>query len=132
MKPFMLMILLLTACSSMAFAQQRTRDVLFPDFQKDIQRMNASHDKDAKLIPSRQTKSTKEALFTNYRPQTTGGRPRGIAAKRTAGKPMTSDQSGAEAVKAIKAGDAASPRPGAIVPTQGDETKVQPSRPAKN
>ncbi|SFN47463.1 hypothetical protein SAMN05428949_2961 [Chitinophaga sp. YR627] len=119
MKPYALLIALFFSGLGVSIAQERTRDKLFPHFNEDIAKMKQKENK-LKTAPQPQnTRSTKEQLFTDYRPQNTKTRSsRVLNAKKTAGK-NTSDVSAADAAKDIRSKQLKLPAP-VEVPTQGN------------
>ncbi|MVT10997.1 hypothetical protein [Chitinophaga tropicalis] len=129
MKPVSLILLLLFAVTTIAAAQQKTRDILFPDFQKDIAALKQKETKQEANPPKTQGRSVKESIFTNYRPQTSANSRLRTQTSRSTGKAQPSDISSEVAQQAIKASEAANPRP--VTPpviTQGEQPKekVQP------
>lgn len=122
MKPYVLLTVLLFSGLGIASGQQRTRDKLFPTFQQDL---SALQQKESKLAApqARNSRSTKEQLFTDYRPQTTTRPGDAGTLKNTSpasrGK-NPSDISAEEAVKTAKARQASLPAPEMSTPTQGN------------
>ncbi|MCK7559869.1 hypothetical protein MKQ70_35005 [Chitinophaga sedimenti] len=60
--------------------RQSTKYVLFPDYDRDIQKLNADKEKNARKAPENH-QATRQQIFTNYNPQKTTPK-RQIAAKR--------------------------------------------------
>ncbi|QHS62435.1 hypothetical protein [Chitinophaga agri] len=120
MKPYALLIALFFSGLAMTMAQERTRDKLFPHFKEDVARMQEKN-KDVKTTAApqaRATRSTKEQLFTDYRPQNTTTRTgKALKTNRVTGK-NPSEVSSTEATKNIRANQPALPAPIAV-PTQG-------------
>ena len=103
MKALYLLLFMITAATVTAHAQERTRDQLFPDFQKDIAKQQTAAATTAD--PRKTASSTRSLLFTNYQQprssNNTGSRlnRRPVSAN---GKPQPSEISVTEARKAIK------------------------------
>jgi hypothetical protein len=90
MKIVLLLICMLTIGAWSATAQENngrnsTKYILFPDFDKDVRKVNASEDKNARKAVLQTGKSTREQIFTNYNKQQTATRSAKPAAQ-TAGK----------------------------------------------
>lgn len=103
-------------------AQQRTRDILFPSFQKDLA---ALQEKESKQAPqTKDPRTTREQIFTNYRPQQNvrQGGAGTLKANSTAMGKNASDISAAEAVKTIRSRETSLPAP-QTPPTQGSESE---------
>jgi len=122
MKPYALLIALFFCASGVSVAQQRTRDVLFPDFQKDRDNMKK---KEAKLkstpATAKATRSVKEQLFTDYQPQNTtrSAKSQSRKAAPTTSK-LPSDISSADAAAAARTQQ---PAQTVTIPSQGNETE---------
>lgn len=121
MKPYVLLTVLLFSGLGVSVAQQRTRDKLFPTFQQDL---SALQQKESKLAapPARSSRSTKEQLFTDYRPQTATrqGNAGTLNASRASTGKNPSDISAEEAVKTTKARQTTLPATEMSTPTQGN------------
>lgn len=101
MKALYLLLFMITAATVTAHAQQRTRDQLFPDFQKDIARQ---HTAAATADPRKTATSTRSLIFTNYQQSRSSNNSSQLNRRPVAatGKPQPSDISAAEALRAIK------------------------------
>ncbi len=95
MKSLCLLLFILMAAITAASAQQRSRDVLFPSFQQDITAMK----KPAPAADPRATAtSTKNLIFTNYRPAPARSNSRANLRQAPAGgQKLPSDISAADA-----------------------------------
>lgn len=132
MKPYALLIALFFSGLGMTIAQERTRDKLFPHFKEDITKMKEKEKETRqKTAPQASAgRSTKEQLFTDYRPQNTTTRSsKALKTNRVTGK-NASDISSTEASKNIRANQPKLPAPIAV-PSQGTETENL-SAPAKS
>lgn len=126
MKPVIALIFFFFTASMVSHAQQRTRDILFPDFQKDITKQHPSEKKDDRSTAS----STRTLIFKDYHPQQQGKNNtlRATARNSTAGKKLPSDMSAADAAKAKPV----KPAPKTALPSQGTEpANNTPKTPAK-
>lgn len=123
MKPYALLITLLLCGSGVTVAQQRTRDILFPDFQKDRENLKRkeTEKKQSSITTARAIRSTKEQLFTDYKPQN-NIRNTKSRSRKTAGaaNKQPSDISNTEAAKTNQDKQ---PVQSVTVPTQGNETE---------
>ncbi|PWV50444.1 hypothetical protein [Chitinophaga sp. S165] len=131
MKPYILLITLLFSGLGISIAQQRTRDKLFPSFQKDYSALKEK-EKDSKPAPqAKNARSAREQMFTNYQPQTAPAPNRSSALKRSVapGGKNPSDISATEALNAERS--RRTDLPATPVPTQGFETE-RSSTPFKN
>jgi len=90
---------MITAATVTAHAQQRTRDQLFPDFQKDIAKQ---HTAAATADPRKTATSTRSLIFTNYQQPRSNSSQLNRRPVSGNGKPQPSDISAAEALRAIK------------------------------
>ena len=119
MKPYALLIALFFSGLGVSMAQERTRDKLFPHFKEDIAKMQQQENK-LKATPKPQsTRSTKEQLFTDYRPQNNNTRSSKVLnTKKAAGK-NASDVSAEAAAKDIRSKQVKLPAP-VEAPTQGN------------
>lgn len=100
-------------------AQEHTRDKLFPHFKEDIAKMKERENKVKVTPPPQNTHSTKEQLFTDYRPQNSKTRSsRALNTKKTSGK-NASDVSATDAAKEIRSKQVKLPAP-VEVPAQGN------------
>ncbi|KAA2241552.1 hypothetical protein F0L74_16820 [Chitinophaga agrisoli] len=100
MKSLCLLLFMLTAAITAASAQQRSRDVLFPSFQQDISAMK----KPAPAPDPRATAtSTKNLIFTNYRPAPAVNNTRRMSLRQApaGGQKLPSGLSSAEATSAL-------------------------------
>jgi hypothetical protein len=125
MKPILFLIFLITATTTITVAQSRTRDVLFPHFAEDKAKLEAKEKKGDLTPPKQQGRTSKESIFTSYKPQSAGpkARPMGAQARKQS-KATPSDlsvQSALEQQQANKATD--SPQP-LTLPTQGEAPKA--------
>lgn len=96
---------MITAATVTAHAQERTRDQLFPDFQKDIAKQQTAAAAAAKADPRKTATSTRSLLFTNYQQPRSSNNTGSQLSRRPVsanGKPQPSDISAAEAHRAIK------------------------------
>lgn len=96
----LLLILFMTTASTAAYAQ-RTRDKLFPDYQRDVSRLQKKDD--AQDLRKTAT-NTRSLIFTNYQQSRTGGARLNRMSQRTgapAGRKLPSDMSATEARKLI-------------------------------
>jgi hypothetical protein len=116
----MLLIMLLFSGLGISQAQQRTRDILFPSFQQDLSALQQKESKQA--AQSKDPRTTREQMFTDYRPQhnTRQGRTGSLKTNSAAAGKNPSDVSAAEAVKTIKAREVNLPAP-QTPPSQGNE-----------
>jgi hypothetical protein len=127
MKPFtFLLIILFFSGLSATVAQKRVRDMLFPEFEQDIAKEKQKQQ--AQLNPKPDSRSFKERTFTDYRPQTSNSNTaRSAKIQHSAGKPLSSDMSSADAAKANQARLAALPKPVAPPLTQDGESAPKSS-----
>lgn len=123
MKPFIFLIFLITATTTITVAQSRTRDVLFPNFAEDKAKLEAKENKGDHSVPKQQGRSTKESIFTSFKQQsaTPKARPSG-AQSRKQSSAIPSDISVQAALEKQKA--KTSPTPSLTLPTQGEEPKA--------
>lgn len=130
MKPLLFLLFFITASTTVAVAQSRTRDVLFPHFAEDQAKLKSKEEKADHSEP-KQVRSTKESLFKDYNPQTAAkARPRTTAAaSRKAGGKLPSDVNGQTAAQE-KAKTATAPA-ATTIPSQGDEPKLSAPAAAK-
>jgi len=93
---------MITAATVTAHAQQRTRDQLFPDFQKDIAKQHTAAA--ATADPRKTATSTRSLIFTNYQQPRNSNSSSQLNRRPVAatGKPQPSDISATEALRAIK------------------------------
>jgi len=101
MKSLFILLFILAAGATAASAQQRTRDVLFPSFQKDITVVNPRLDKPD---PRATATSTRNLIFTNYHPTSGNASKSSSAHLRPAnagGQKLPSDVSAADAKSAL-------------------------------
>ncbi|QJB40167.1 hypothetical protein HF324_20805 [Chitinophaga oryzae] len=130
MKLSIFLFLLLAGLSIQAAAQNKTRDILFPSFQKDFAKLqSAAPEKSAKEAQFR-GRSTKELIFNDYKPST----PRSTArmAAPAAGKKaaVPSDINNETAAAATQ--KSSQPVVPFKIPDQGEEHKDNGSKPLKN
>jgi hypothetical protein len=104
----LLLILFITATASSAAYAQRMRDKLFPDFQRDVTRLQK---KDDTQDPRKTATDTRSLIFTNYQQSRNSMRMNRISrqAGAPAGGKLPSGISAAEARKAIPAPTSAKP-----------------------
>ena len=102
MKALYLLLFMITAATVTAHAQERTRDQLFPDFQKDIAKQHAAAATTAD--PRKTATSTRSLIFTNYQQPRSSNSSSQLNRRPVSanGKPQPSDISAAEALRAIK------------------------------
>ncbi|MBW8684306.1 hypothetical protein [Chitinophaga rhizophila] len=121
MKPYALLITLFFSGLSATIAQERTRDKLFPQFKEDYAKMQQKEEKLKTTQRNTATRSTKEQLFTDYRPQNMTTRSSNLPKTNKPTGKNASDISSQEALKAHKARQPQLPAQ-VIVPDQGGET----------
>lgn len=98
-------LLLLAAGSAMAQstakkAGQSTKYILFPDFDADYARLQKNTATAGEDGQRKSTRSPRELMFTNYKPQNNAARPAAnTAARKTAGSKLSSDITSAELAK---------------------------------
>lgn len=110
MKLLLLLIGFVTFGALGASAQQSTKYTLFPDFDKDIQRVSPPANSNArKAAPADAGKRSKERLFENYKPQSTGT-PKPKQA-RQASTQLPSSSSAAESKQKLDANKTQAPAP---------------------
>ncbi len=129
MKLSVFLFLLLAGLSLQAAAQNKTRDVLFPSFQKDFSKLQSSApEKNTKEAQFR-GRSTKELIFNDYKPSTPHSAAR--MAAPTAGKKaaVPSDINSEAAAAADK--KSSQPVVPFKIPDQGEEPKNNGSKPQK-
>lgn len=122
MKPILFLIFLMTAITTITVAQSHTRDVLFPHFAEDKAKLDAKEKKGDHAAPKQQGRSSKETIFTSYKPQSASPKARPMGAQsRKSSSAIPSDMS-AQAAQAKTT--TTTPAPAATLPTQGDEPKA--------
>lgn len=123
MKTVLFLIFLITAATTITVAQSRTRDVLFPHFAEDKAKLEAKENIGDHSIPKQQGRSTKESIFTSYKPQSASPKARPLGAQsRKQSSTTPSDMSAQAALEKQKA--KTSPAPSLTLPTQGEEPKA--------
>lgn len=127
MKPILFLIFLITATTTITVAQTRTRDVLFPHFAEDKAKLDASQAKGDHSIPKQQGRSTKETIFTGYKPQSANLKAKPMAAQssRKQASALPSDVSAQTALEKQQANKATTTAPATTLPTQGEEPKAE-------
>lgn len=136
MKTLLCIAILSVLSLSAAFAQEKElikaskkgKERLFPEFAQDMARLKAAETSSAKPREALATtpQAVRELIFTNA-PAPGASRPAtSRPAARTSTKPLSSDISSAEAVKAIKAAEASKPKVTVPQPDQGAETSSKP------
>lgn len=128
MKPLLFLLFFITATTTVAVAQSRTRDVLFPHFAEDQAKLKSKEEKADHSVP-KQARSTKETIFKDYHPQSTAKAKPQAAASRKAGSQLPSDVNGQTAAQERAKTTTA---PAAIkIPSQGDEPNLSAPAAAK-
>lgn len=122
------MLLFFFTATSFAVAQQRSRDILFPHFQEDIAALNKKESKETSA-PKQKGRSTKEALFTNYRPQPVASPGPQAMRSRTAGKSQPSDISSEAALQEIRTKQATNLQPAIVHPSTQSDGPVEMKQP---
>ncbi|NLR65753.1 hypothetical protein HGH92_15680 [Chitinophaga varians] len=130
MKLSIFLLLLLAGIAIQATAQNKTRDVLFPSFQKDFSKFQSpASDKNVKESQFR-GRSTKELIFNDYKPAMPRGSAR-MAAPAAAKKAAIPSDINSETAAAAHQSSAPPAAPFKI-PDQGGEPKNNGSTPLKN
>lgn len=128
MKLLFLLISFVTLGVLSASAQQSTKYKLFPDFDKDIQRVSPPTTANArKAAPADAGKRGKERLFENYKPQSTGT-PKPKQARQASAQ-LPSSSSAAEAKQKLDANKTQTPQP--VTPDLQGTLPEKAAQPAK-
>lgn len=121
MKPLLFLLFFITASTTVAVAQSRTRDVLFPHFAEDKAKLDTKDEKADHSKP-KQARSTKEAIFKDFNSQSAAkARPMAAQSRKAAAK-LPSDVNGQTAAQE-KAKSNTTAAPAATIPSQGEEPK---------
>ncbi|SJZ44712.1 hypothetical protein SAMN04488128_101254 [Chitinophaga eiseniae] len=130
MKLSIFLFLLLAGLSIQAAAQTKTRDILFPSFQKDFSKLQSSVPEKSSKEAQFRGRSTKELIFNDYKPSTPPNTARMAAPAAGKKAAIPSDINNEAAAAATR--KSAQPVAPFKIPDQGEEPKNNGSKPLKN
>ncbi|UYQ93673.1 hypothetical protein MKQ68_00975 [Chitinophaga horti] len=133
MKQVFMLLALLTIGAFGAHAQQSgrqsTKYTLFPDFDKDVQRLKAEKEKNTRQAAPAAAKTPRQQIFTDYKPQSAAPKNSMKKVQPQGGSKMLSATAAPQMDEATRA----KMQPVKMeIPTQGSEEPATPQQPVKS